>query len=146
MPKNQVPQFDESTIVDTHFLALEDFLKDVWGPSGRSRKDIIAFIAPNRKEIQEDARSAAHSEIQERFARLGIQAHDLTDDFRREIVDAGGDINDYYWDYVHYVEEGHKLAARATAPHIIRLLANRDRASHSFGELPRLSGSGTCAE
>ncbi|MGH9957198.1 MAG: SGNH/GDSL hydrolase family protein [Pyrinomonadaceae bacterium] len=121
MPENYVPEYDEAKIVDIHFAALEEFLKTIWEPSGRSRSQVVAFVAPNREELAKNS-AEFHSELLRKFKGLNIKAYDLTDDFRRGIEAGGGIIDDYYWDFVHYGEKGHALAARAMAKHLTPLM------------------------
>lgn len=125
MPENYVPEYDDAKILVTHFDELEEFLETVWEPSGRTRKQVTAFIAPNRKELERPS-PEIHSDLLDHFKRLDITAHDLTDYFYREIVVSGRDVNDYYWDFVHYVEKGHELAANEMSRYLIPLFGSSE--------------------
>jgi len=120
-PMNFATPFDKSRVLELNFEAIEDFLENVWDSSGRRREQIMVFVAPERSEVVENS-SSQNSDLSSRFDSLGIACHDLQNDFFEAIVAKGQKIEDYYWDDIHYVEQGHFLVAEILSSYIF---ANR---------------------
>jgi lysophospholipase L1-like esterase len=109
-PKNYSPSYNKSNIKEIHINAIENFVNDVWEASGHSRHKIIVLLAPTRQDILINLREN-NSDLQTKFDSININFYVLQPDFYTAIITKDKDINDYYWDSVHYREKGHSLAA-----------------------------------
>ena len=113
-----VPPYDGARILDIHFAAIQNFLRSVWEPAGRSPDDITAFFSPTRAELI-DGSGNANRDLIQRFAALGIRAYDLRSAYRDSITKSGRPVEDLYFDDVHYLPAGHALAGRTLAAYLL---------------------------
>ncbi len=118
-PPNYSPPYDTTHVIDTHVAALEDFLRTAWEPSGRSRDDIVVFFSPTEVDLVENRRNP-NADLVKRFAAMHIRAYDLQKEYYEATVARGRQVNEYYFDDVHYLEPGHALAGRTVAAYLLR--------------------------
>ena len=114
-PRSTVPPYDTSRVLDLHVEAIEQFLRTVWDTGGRRRSDVIAFISPTRRDVEDDRR-APNRDLVLRLEALAIQAHDLQADFHGLL--AGHDLGEYYHDEIHYRAAGNAVAGRVLAGYL----------------------------
>jgi lysophospholipase L1-like esterase len=108
-PIDNAPSYDKSNIKEIHMNAINKFVRDTWEASGHSRHKLIVFFAPTRQDILINLNN--NSDLQSKFDSMNIKFYDLQQDFYTTITAKGEDIDNYYWDAVHYREKGHSLAA-----------------------------------
>ena len=111
MPTNRSVSYDRSKIVDIHFSAIKEFVHNVWERGGRNKRRVLIFLTPDKVGVVHNL-TDGNTDLLARFEALDLKAYDLQGDFYAEIVGKGDDINNYFWDGVHYVNKGHSLAAR----------------------------------
>ncbi len=104
----EVPSYDESSVVEIHLKALEEFAS-TWESSGRGRDDILIVMAPYAEDLATPGN--VNADLIARLEAMRLPARDLEAGFRASI--GTRDVKDYYWDGVHYTEKGHSLAAEA---------------------------------
>jgi len=109
-PENYSARYNKSNIKEIHINAIETFVNDVWEASRHSRHKIFVFLAPTRQDILINRRNN-NTYLQLKFESMNIHFYVLQPDFYAAIINKGKDIDDYYWDSVHYREKGHSLAA-----------------------------------
>jgi len=118
-PPHYSPPYDTTHVIDTHLAAFQDFLRTAWEPSGRSRDDIVVFFSPIKADLVENRRNP-NADLVQRFAAMHIRAYDLQKEYYEATVARGRQVDDYYFDTVHYLEPGHALAGRTVAAYLLR--------------------------
>lgn len=140
-PANSVPPYDHARIVDTHLAALDRFIRTTWKTAGGTPAQIVVLLAPERADLIA-GRLEPNADLVARLRPLGVHAFDLGRDFYQATVAQGKNVNDYYWDSVHYVERGHALAAEVATKYVLLAESRDDTRGWSQGHGPVPSGTG----